>query len=229
MTGALPVLRALVRKDLLLELRGREVVPAMLVFVVAAFVLFRFGLGGTSLRGGAQAAVGLLWLATVFTAMVGLLRAFAAEREGRVWDGLLAAPVDRALLWLARTSSLIVFLVGVQVVAVPLFWLFFLQSGPEPSYPVLVAALLLADVGMAALGSLVAGMASAVRAREVLLPVLFLPFSIPLVLVGVSVTTATVSQQPSGFDTLQRLGFLCLYDTIFGLLGWALFEYVVED
>lgn len=229
MSGALPELRALVRKDLLLELRGRETVPAMLAFVLAAFVLFRFGLGGATLHGGSEAGVGLLWLATVFTAMVGLLRAYAAEREGRVWDGLLAAPVDRAWLWFARTWTLALFLAGVQVVAVPLFWLFFLQTGPAPSYPVLVAALLLADLGMAALGSLVAGMASAVRAREVLLPVIFLPFAIPLVLVAVKVTTATISQQPSGFSTLERLGFLALYDTIFGLLGWALFEYVVED
>ena len=80
---------ALVRKDLVLELRGREVVLAMVVFVLAAFVLFRFGLGGQSLAGGTRAAVGVLWIATVFTAMLGLTRSFAAEREGRVWDGLL--------------------------------------------------------------------------------------------------------------------------------------------
>ena len=100
---------ALVRKDLVLELRGREVVLAMVVFVLAAFVLFRFGLGGQSLAGGARAAVGVLWIATVFTAMLGLTRSFAAEREGRVWDGLLASPVDRAIFWAARTCSTCLF------------------------------------------------------------------------------------------------------------------------
>ena len=123
---------ALVRKDLVLELRGREVVLAMVVFVLAAFVLFRFGLGGQSLAGGTRAAVGVLWIATVFTAMLGLPRSFAAEREGRVWDGLLASPVDRATLWAARSISFLVFMLAVQVVAVPAFWLFFLQSGRGP-------------------------------------------------------------------------------------------------
>jgi heme exporter protein B len=221
--------RALVRKDVLVELRGREVVPSMAVFVGAAFVLFRFGLGGTDLAGGTRAATGMLWVAIVFTALVGLSRTVAHEREGGTWDGLLAAPVDRALFWAARTCSTFLFLVAVQVVALPAFWLFFLQEHAGPSYPVLVAAVALADVGIACLGSLLAGLASSVRAREVLLPALYLPFSLPLVLTAVRVTTDTISPQTSGFDTVGRLGFLALYDTVFALLGWALFEYVVED
>jgi heme exporter protein B len=221
--------RALVRKDLVLEVRGREVVPAMAVFVLAAFVLFRFGLGGETLAGGTRAAVGVLWIATVFTAMLGLLRGFAAEREDRLWDGLLASPVDRASIWAARTVSLLVFQIAVQVLALPVFWVLFLQQGRTPSYGVLVLALLLADLGMAALGALVAGLASTARAREVLAPVLFLPFAIPLVIVAVSLTTGTIPPQTAGSHTVTRLGFLGLYDTVFALLGWALFEYVVEE
>jgi heme exporter protein B len=219
----------LVRKDLLLELRGRELVPAMAAFVLAAFTLFRFALGGDRLEGGVRAATGLLWVAVVFTAMLALARAFAQEREHRLWDALLATPVDRGTIWLAKAVSTFVFLVMMQVVALPLFWLFFLQQGDPPSIPVLIAALLLADAGIASLGALLAGLASAAHAREVLLPVLFLPFAVPLVLVGVQVSVATISQQTSGIDTLERLGFLGLYATIFALLGWALFEYVVED
>ena len=222
-------LRALIRKDLVIELRGREVVLAMLTFVAAAFVLVRFALGGDRVVGGTRAATGMLWVVIVFTALLGLVRSFAHEREADVWDGLLTAPVDRALLWLARTVATIVFLVVMELVALPAFWLFFLQSGPAPSAPVLVAAVLLADVGVAALGSLLAGVAAAGRASEVLLPVLFLPFAVPLVIGAVTVTTGTFSPQTSDLATLERLGFLGLYDTIFALLGWALFEYVVED
>jgi len=222
-------LAALIRKDLILELRGREVVPAMATFVLAAFVLFRFALGGDRLGGGVRAATGLLWVAVVFTAMLGLARAFAQEREHGLWDGLLGTPVDRGAIWLAKACSTFVFLVVMQVVAVPLFWLFFLQEGPSPSIPVVVAALVIADAGIASLGALLAGLASASSAREVLLPVLFLPFAVPLVLVGVQVSVATIPPQTGGFDTLERLGFLGLYATIFALLGWALFEYVVED
>jgi heme exporter protein B len=220
---------ALIRKDLLLELRGREVVPSMATFVLASFALFRFALGGDRLGGGVRAATGLLWVAVVFTAMLGLARAFAQEREHGLWDGLLATPVDRSAIWLAKACSTFVFVVVMQAVALPLFWLFFLQQGSGPSIPVLIGALLLADAGIAALGTMVAGLASASHAREVLLPVLFLPFAVPLVLVGVQVTVATIPPQTADFQTLERLGFLGLYATIFALLGWALFEYVVED
>ncbi len=229
MSGSGRTFRALLRKDIVLELRSRELVPAMSAFVLATFVLFRFGLGGAHLAGGTRAAVGLFWVGMVFMATLGLMRTFAAERESRLWDGILSAPIDRAWVWAARTCATLAFLVVVQVAALPVFWLLFLQDGPSPSFWVLIAALVLADLGLAALGALVAGLASAVRAREVLLPVLYLPFSIPLVLVAVSLTVHTIPPQTSGFGVAQRLGFLALYDTLFGLLGWALFEYVLED
>jgi heme exporter protein B len=221
--------RALLRKDMLLELRGRELVPAMLAFVVGALLLVRFGLGGETQAGGTRAATGLLWVVVVFTSMLALVRSFAQEREHDIWDGILSAPIDRAAIWAARSTATFAFLVVTQAVALPLFWLFFLQDGRSPSLWVLACALLLADLGVAMLGSLLAGLASQVRAREVLLPVLFLPFAVPLVTVAVRVTVNTISPQTSGFSTFEGLGFLALYDTIFGLLGWALFEYVVED
>ncbi len=222
-------LLALVRKDLLLELRAREVLPAMVTFVVAGFVLFRFALGGERVAGGVRASTGLLWVAVAFTAVLGLTRAFAHEREQGAWDGMLAAPVDRALLWLAKVCSLAAFLAVMEAVALPAFWLFFLQGGGGPSFGILVAAAVLADVGIAALGALLAGLAAATPAREVLLPVLFLPFAIPLVLGAVQVSIDSISLHSDAFATLRGLGFLGLYDTIFALLGWALFEYVVEE
>ncbi len=221
--------RALLRKDLLLEWRGRELVPAMLAFVLGAMVLVRFGLGGQTLAGGTRAATGLLWVIVVFTSMLALVRSFAPEREHGIWDGLLSTPADRSAIWAARATATFLFLAVTQAVALPLFWLFFLQEGRSPSFGVLVGALLLADLGVAMLGSLLAGLATHVRAREVLLPVMFLPFMLPLVTVAVRVTVDTISLQPGALEPSSGLGFLALYDTIFGLLGWALFEYVVED
>ena len=219
----------LVRKDLTLERRGRELVPGMAVFVLASFVLFRFGLGLGSLAGGTRAAVGVLWITVVFSAMVALGRSFAAEREGRLWDGLLGAPVDRAVFWGSRVISFLVFLVVVQVLAVPVFWLFFLQSSSTPSLWVLIVTLILADIGLAAVGALVAGLGQAARNRELLVPVLFLPFAIPLVLTATTLTVHTIALQNDGFYVAKRLGFLGVYDMVFALLGWALFEYIVED
>jgi heme exporter protein B len=204
---------ALAAKDLRLELRSRDTVPAMLLFVVATLVVFNFALpAGAS----ADAAYGLLWAALVFTAILGLTRAFAAEREQRVLDGLVLAPSDRSAIWLAKALAVVAFLALAEVVALPAFALFF-----QPVSWELVAAVALASVGFAAVGTLLAAMAAASRARELLLPLLFLPLVIPIVVGGVG---ASIADDPGRY-----LGFLALYDLIFAILSWASFEYVVTE
>jgi heme exporter protein B len=204
---------ALARKDLLLELRSRDTVPAMLLFVVSTLVVFNFSLPAET---GDLAAYGLLWVAIVFTAILGLTRAFAAEREQRVLDGLVLAPCDRSAIWLGKGIAVVAFLVLAEAVALPAFGLFF-----EPVTWELVAAVALADVGLAAVGTLLAAMAAASRARELLLPLLFLPLVIPIVVGGVG---ASIADDPGRY-----LGFLGLYDLIFAILSWASFEYVVTE
>lgn len=204
---------ALARKDILLELRSRDTLPAMLLFVVSTLVVFHFALPSDS---SDLAAGGLLWVAIVFTALLGLTRAFAAEREQRLLDGLVLAPCDRSAIWLAKGASVMAFLLLAEAVALPAFALFF-----APVDARLVAAVLLADVGIAAVGTLLAAMAAASRARELLLPLLFLPLAIPVIVGGVG---ATVSEEPGRY-----LGFLALYDLLFAILSWASFEYVVTE
>jgi heme exporter protein B len=204
---------ALARKDILLELRSRDTLPAMLLFVVSTLVVFHFALPSDS---SDLAAGGLLWVAIVFTALLGLTRAFAAEREQRLLDGLVLAPCDRSAIWLAKGASVMAFLLLAEVVALPAFALFF-----APVDATLVAAVLLADVGIAAVGTLLAAMAAASRARELLLPLLFLPLAIPVIVGGVG---ATVADEPGRY-----LGFLALYDLLFAILSWASFEYVVTE
>jgi heme exporter protein B len=204
---------ALARKDLLLELRSRDTVPAMVLFVVSALVVFNFSLPADS---GDLAAYGLLWVAIVFTALLGLTRAFVAEREQRILDGLVLTPADRSTIWIGKGIAVLAFLLLAEVVALPAFALFF-----EPVDATLVAAVLLADVGLAAVGTLLAAMAAASRARELLLPLLFLPLVIPIVVGGVGASV--------GDDPARYLGFLVLYDLIFAILSWASFEYVVTE
>ena len=137
---------ALARKDLLLEFRSRDTLPAMLLFVVSALTVFHFALpDGSSER----AETGLLWIAIVFTALLGLTRAFAAEREQGVLDGLILAPSDRSAIWLGKTIGVTFFLVLAELVALPAFALFFHPLSWE-----LVAAVALADLGIAAIGTL---------------------------------------------------------------------------
>jgi heme exporter protein B len=200
------------RKDILLELRGRDTLPAMVLFVVAMLVAFRFALPQEQ----EDAARGLLWVAIVFTALLGLGRSFVPEREQGVLDALVLAPCDRSAIWLGKVVALLAFLVAVEAVALPAFAIFF--SAVDWAT---VAAVLLANVGICAVGTLLAAMAVAGRARELLLPLLFLPLAIPIVVGGVG---ATVTDDPARY-----LGFLGLYDAIFAILAWATFEYVVVE
>jgi heme exporter protein B len=204
---------ALTRKDLLLELRARDTLPAMLLFVVAVFVVFHFSLpAGSSDR----AAGGLLWVAIIFTALLGLGRAFVPEREQRVLDALVLAPSDRSAIWVAKSLATLTFLVLAELVALPVFALFF--HGLDAAT---LAAVVLADLGICAVGTFLGAMAVATRARDLLLPLLFLPLAIPIVIGGVG---ASVVDAPARY-----LAFLGLYDLMFALVCWAAFEYVVTE
>jgi heme exporter protein B len=204
---------ALARKDLVLELRARDTLPAMLLFVVSTLVVFHFVLPGDS---SDLAAAGLLWVALIFTALLGLSRAFAAEGEQGVIDGLVLAPSDRSAIWLGKALSILVFLGLAELVALPAFALFFGAVDGA-----LVAGVVLADLGIAAVGTLLAAMATASRSRELLLPLLFLPLAIPIVVGGVG---ASVTDDPGRY-----VGFLALYDALFAIICWASFEYVVTE
>ncbi len=204
---------ALARKDLLLELRARDTLPAMLLFVVSTLVVFHFVLPANS---SDLAATGLLWVALLFTALLGLSRAFAAEREQGVIDGLVLAPSDRSAIWLGKALSILAFLALAEVIALPAYALFF-----RPVDGALIGGVALADVGIAAVGTLLAAMATASRARELLLPLLFLPLAIPIVIGGVG---ASVAGEPARY-----LGLLGLYDALFAIICWASFEYVVTE
>jgi heme exporter protein B len=203
----------LARKDLLLELRARDTLPAMLLFVVSTFVVFHFALPSGSSQ---LAASGLLWVAIVFTALLGLGRAFVPEREQHTLDGLVLAPCDRSAIWVAKSIATLAFLAAAEVVALPVFALFF--HGLRAST---IAAVVLADLGICAVGTFVGAMAVATRARDLLMPLLFLPLAIPLVIGGVG---ASVVADPGRY-----LAFLGLYDALFALVCWASFEYVVTE
>ncbi len=204
---------ALARKDLKLGLRARDTLPAMLLFVLTTLAVFHFALPAGA---GENAAYGLLWIAIVFTALLGLARAWAPEREGGALDGLVLAPCDRSAIWLGKTLATLAFLGAAELVALPAFALFF-----APVDLVAVAGVVLASVGICVVGSLLAAMAAASRGREVILPLLFLPLAIPLVVGGVG---AGIS--PAG---ATYLSFLALYDVVFAILSWATFEYVVTE
>ncbi len=197
---------AILRKDLTLELRTKESVPAMTLFTVTVYVLFHFGLDRDSLDG--ELASGVLWVTLLLAAVIGVTRLFAAERDEGGIDALLLAPVDRTALFVAKAVALFLYLVALELVAVPLFGLLLLGPDLLNAMPELLLVLLLADVGLAAVGALVSALASETRARELIVPLLLLPLLVPL-LIGAASATEPLLRGDGAPEDLGR--FLALH------------------
>jgi heme exporter protein B len=219
--------RTILRKDLRLELRTKESVPAMTLFTLTVYVLFHFGLDRDSLDG--ELASGVLWVTLLLAAVIGVSRLFAAEREQGGIDGLLLAPVDRTSLFLAKAAALFLFLVAVEVVAVPAFGLLLLGPGLGGALPELLAILALGDVGIAAVGALVAALAAETRARELIVPLLLLPLLVPVLIACAQASEPLLRPDQGPEDLARWLGLLTLYDVVFVLLSVAVFDYLLED
>lgn len=228
MTGGWPrQLRALVLKDLRLELRTRDTAVAMVLFVVIAMVILQFGFG-TRETDLTRFAGGLLWVPLAFAAVLGVGRSYVAEREQRVLDGLLVAPVSRFVMLVARAIAIVGYLLAVQVVAVPLLGVFFVKGPYWSDLGWLFLACLIADIGIGILGTLVASMAVFTRARELVLPVIFLPLLVPVVIAAAGATHAVVG--PNDMSQYRNYClFLLGYAVTFGLVAFATFDAVFDD
>jgi heme exporter protein B len=218
---------ALLAKDLALELRTRESVPAMVLFSVTTYVVFHFGLDRDTLDG--DLASGVLWVTLLFASILGINRLFVAEHEQGGFDGFLLAPVDRTALYVAKALALFAFLCIVEVVAVPAFAVLLLGPSPAQALPGLVLVLALANAGVAATGTLVAALAIQTRARDLIGPLLALPLLVPVVLASARATTPLL--QPGGAQPLPGdwLAVLALYDLVFALIAYAVFDFLLED
>jgi heme exporter protein B len=218
---------ALIRKDLRLELRTRESVPAMVLFSLGTFVLFHFALDRPTVDG--DLAAGVLWVTLLFAAVLGINRLFVAEREEGGFDGFLLAPVDRTAMFVAKATILFAFLAVLEVVAVAAFAILLLEPSPWPAVPGLALILLLADAGLAVVGTLVGALAVQTRARDLLVPLLAIPLSIPLVIGGARATSPLLDAAGAGSIEGRWLLILALYDLVFGLLAYAIFDFLLED
>jgi heme exporter protein B len=218
---------AILRKDLLIELRTLEAVPAMALFSVTVYVLFHFGLDRDALEG--DLAAGVLWVTLLLAAVLGVVRLFAAEREGGGLDGLLLAPIDRTAIFLAKAAALAIYLTLLELVALPAFALLLLRPSLAGALPELALVLLLANVGLAVVGALVAGIAAEARTRELVVPLMLLPLVVP-VLIGAASATAPLLEAGGEPERLGRwLAILTLYDLVFVLVSIAVFDYLLED
>jgi heme exporter protein B len=217
---------AILRKELLVELRTLESVPAMSLFSVTTFVVFHFALNRNAIEG--DLAAGILWVTLLFAGILGVNRLFVADAEQGGFDAFLLAPVDRSALMLAKTITLLCYLLVLELVAVPAFALLLLGPSIWHALPGLLGVLALADVGVAVIGTLVAALAVRTRARDLLGPLLALPLFVPLVIGGARASSPLLSLGHGG-AAARWLLTLGLYDLVFGLIAYALFDFLVED
>jgi heme exporter protein B len=221
--------RAMVRKDIVSELRTRETVVSMFLFVVLAMVVFHYAF---TVPGGGELSFftgGMLWVVFVFGALLGLNRSFAHEKDEGCLDGLLLCPVDRVTIFLAKMTANLVFLGLIQLLAVPVFALFFASGRIVSQLPAFLALVVLADLGIAALGTLLATISMNTRARDLLLPIVFLPLVIPLLIAAASGTSAVLTGAAGFGALLGRLVFLLVYDGVFLVLAYGTYDVAIGE
>lgn len=219
--------RALVLKDLRLEMRTRDTLIVMALFVVIAMVILQFGFGVRE-RDLSRFIGGMLWVPLAFAAVLGVGRSYVPEREQRVLDVLLVAPTSRFVMLLARATSIVGYLLVVQIMAVPLAGIFFVREGYWSEVGWILLAAFVADIGIGILGTLVSAMAVFTRARELVMPVIFLPLLVPIVISGAGATYSVVVSN----DMAQYWNFVLFlggFAVLFALVAYATFDAVFDD
>jgi heme exporter protein B len=215
---------AILWKDLLLELRTREAVLPILVFALLVAVIFNFAFEPRRdlvLR----VAPGILWVSITFAGMLGFQRSFAAEKEQGGQEGMLLAPVSRDALYLGKLLGSFIFILAVELVLLPVFLMLFnLPLG----LPGLWLVVLLGTLGFSAVGTAFAAMASNARAREVLLPLLFFPIVVPVIIAAVQATAGVMRDAPFS-DYSRWLGLMAAFDVLFLVLAAMTFDFVLGE
>ncbi len=217
---------AISAKDLRVELRSRTALVGSLVFAALVLVIFNFARDAT-LVSTLVLAPSVLWITVVFASVIALNRGFALERENAALDGLLLAPASRSAIFGGKLLANLIFVFTVEAVTVPLFVLFFNVS-VLAVLPGLVATLILATVGFVAVGTVYSAMAVKTRFAELMLPMLLLPFAVPVVIPAVQATSRLFEGRPLS-EMIGLLRILALYDVVFLTASFWLFPVVVEE
>ncbi len=224
MSGFIRQVLAIVHKDILVELRTKEMFSSMLVFSLVAVFIFSVALD-LSAADPLDTTPGLLWVTIAFAGTLGLNRSLAQEQENRCIDGLLIAPMDRSVIFFGKALGNLLFMGVVELVVVPVFAVLF-------NVPLLRASvwlvILLGTLGYAGVGTLFSTMAVNTRAREVMLPILLLPVSVPVFISAVNATGGFLAGDPVG-EVRNWLQLLVAYDAIIIAVSFMAFDFVIEE
>ncbi len=215
------------RKDVTVEIRSRETLATTLFFALSAVLVFAFALVKEG-RVVADAAAGILWIAIAFSGTLALGRTFERERYTDTLRALMLAPADRPAIYVGKLAGVLALILVAEVVLVPLVALLF--SASLLTRPLLLTGLLLTGtLGFSAVGTLFAAMLVRARSRDVLLPVLLYPITIPVIIAGVRGTAALAQPMPDESMAVFWLALLAFFDTVFVTLALWTFEPLMTD
>jgi len=211
-------------KDVLSEIRTKEIVTAVLVFALLVLVIFNFAFdpaSGTT----ARIAPGILWVAFTFAGILGLNRVFAIEKENSRLAGLRLCPVDRMVIFWGKLAGSFTFMLVIAAVITPIFLVLF----NLPLFlPRLALIIVLATLGVTSVGTLFSALAMNIRARDIMLPILFLPLVVPVIISAVEATTCVLAGGPWS-DMLTWLEIMIAFDIIYLVVATLMFEFVIEE
>lgn len=214
----------ILRKDLTVEWRSRQLVTAMLVFVLLVILIFNFALD-LDANARQDVSAGVLWATFAFAGTLGLNRSMAVERDGRALDGLLLAPVDRSAIYFGKALANWIFILAVAAVTLPIYAALYNLDLANVG---LLAVIALGAWGYSAIGTMLAAMAVQARNRELLLPVLLFPLIIPLLIAAVRASTSFLIGLEMEY-IWPSLNLLIVYAVIVPSLGLMFFDLIVEE
>jgi heme exporter protein B len=215
---------AVLWKDVVLETRTKDTLVSVFVFALLSIVVFNFALNPTP-QNVALVAPGILWVAFTFAGVLGLTRSFAVEKERGGMQSLLLTPAGRDSIYLGKVLSIFTFMIAVEVITFPIFAVIYNLPLAAPEF---IPVALLATLGIAAVGTLFSAMAVNTRAREVMLPLLFLPIAVPVIVAAVEASGPAITGEPWG-DAIQWLPILAVFDVVFLVICSLGFGFIVQD
>lgn len=227
MRGFVRAVWVVTRKDILIETRTREILFTTLFFALACVLVFAFGFVREG-RPVQDAAAGILWIAIAFSGTLALGRAFERERHGETLRALLMAPVDRPALYVGKLLGIVILLAVVELLVVPLVGVMF-QARLFARPWLMIGLLAAGTIGFASVGTLFAAMLVRTRSRDVMLPILLYPITVPVIIAGVRGTAALL--QPEADEPMARawLSMLVFFDVVFITLALWTFEPVMTE
>lgn len=215
---------AILRKDILTELRSREIFSSMFVFVLLVTLIFNFAFE-LRVEDVMKVVPGALWVAFAFAGVLGLNRSFVLEKDKGCLEGLLLAPVDRSAIFLGKWFGNVAFMAFVELLTLPIFSALFNVNLFQPA---LFLILMLGTFGFAGVGTLFAAIAVNTRAREVMLPVLLFSISIPIMISAVKATGVILDNSPLS-EASNWIRLMVVFDALFTVISLLTFEYVLEE